>query len=657
MGYSTKRIKQIKAKLEERYDLLAEWEDKQTFSQNPSERKAAEQETGRLKAEIKQLEAELAQLKAKPSSPAPDSPPKRPWLWGIPVLVVLVLGAYFLYQFLFSCREPEAKILIQVANFSPDASPTFSRFLVESLNSQLDNEQITSGQAYAYGLMEYIDLRLNPSDLEQAILSHTQRYCDYSGIVIYGDRLIEGGDSLFNCRIRLLDLSPADSRVKLKDKEELKIHNPREIAFQVEAQAQLVASFVLGNIFLTQNQADQAIPLLQEVAQKTDAKHKKLKFYCHLLTGNAYLQKQKPKQAFRAYAEAREFTGPTDTLLRGNQQALTRLLVQEYLPSEEISISNALPGPELEQLEQSLLTLIQLEEKLTLRADSSASAKLAQARKELQAQVTSLLTPNTTPSLQPKPVEVEAEADTPAPAPASAKGTEGNQPPTTVQTPPDLPGMVFVPGGSFQMGSDDGEDDEKPVHTVQLDDFYIGKYEVTQKQWREVMGENPSSFQGCDDCPVEQVSWNDVQEFIQKLNAQTGQNYRLPTEAEWEYAARGGQKSQGYQYAGSNNIDEVAWYDGNSGRKTHPVGQKRPNELGLYDMSGNVREWCSDWYGSDYYASSPEFNPRGPASGSSRVVRGGSWRYLSEVCRVAYRNNFLPEDGFNLLGLRLSRTL
>ncbi len=214
--------------------------------------------------------------------------------------------------------------------------------------------------------------------------------------------------------------------------------------------------------------------------------------------------------------------------------------------------------------------------------------------------------------------------------------------------------MVFVKGGTFQMGSNKGFfTDRKPVHSVTLDDFYIGKYEVTQKQWKAIMGNNLSYNKGCDDCPVEKVSWNDVQKFIKKLNEKTGKYYRLPTEAEWEYAARGGVKSRGYQYAGNNDIEEVAWYDGNSGNKTHPVGQKKANELGIYDMSGNVWEWCSDWYSSSYYGSSPQNNPQGPSSGSFRVYRGGSWFNFARHCRVAFRFGDSPGlRGINL-GFRL----
>ena len=165
------------------------------------------------------------------------------------------------------------------------------------------------------------------------------------------------------------------------------------------------------------------------------------------------------------------------------------------------------------------------------------------------------------------------------------------------------------------------------------------------------MGCNPSRFEGSD-LPVECVSWDTCQEFIQKLNSLTGRNFRLPTEAEWEFACRGGINSRGYKYSGSNDIDNVAWYDGNSGDQTHPVGTKAPNELGIYDMSGNVWEWCSDWYAD--YTSNSQTNPKGPQSGSFRVGRGGSWNGRAGYCRSSYRCIINPAYRFGSLGLRLA---
>ena len=212
--------------------------------------------------------------------------------------------------------------------------------------------------------------------------------------------------------------------------------------------------------------------------------------------------------------------------------------------------------------------------------------------------------------------------------------------------------MVFVQGGSFKMGSNEN-DDEKPIHNVKLSSFYIGKYEITQKQWRTIMGTDPSYFKNCDDCPVEQVSWNDVQEFLQKLNQKTGKKYCLPTEAEWEYAARGGNRSSNYTYAGSNSIDNVAWYGINSENKTREVGGRQANDLGLHDMSGNVWEWCNDWYDKNYYESSSENNPTG-GTGSRRVIRGGSWFSYPTYCRVAYRYGGTPAYRDNNVGFRVA---
>ena len=220
--------------------------------------------------------------------------------------------------------------------------------------------------------------------------------------------------------------------------------------------------------------------------------------------------------------------------------------------------------------------------------------------------------------------------------------------------------MKRVEGGTFQMGSNDSDadSDEKPVHSVTVSSFYMGETEVTQALWKAVMGSNPSYFKG-DNLPVEQVSWNDIQGFLKKLNQMTGQNFRLPTEAEWEYAARGGRKGNGYKYAGSNTIGNVAVYDENSYNKgssspeygTHRVKSKQANELGLYDMSGNVWEWCSDRYGN--YSSSASNNPKGPSSGSSRVLRGGGWLSNAWGCRVSDRRYSGPDSRYNILGFRL----
>ncbi len=215
--------------------------------------------------------------------------------------------------------------------------------------------------------------------------------------------------------------------------------------------------------------------------------------------------------------------------------------------------------------------------------------------------------------------------------------------------------MVQVDGGTFTMGATSEQEspynDEKPAHQVTLSSYMIGETEVTQELWQAVMGSNPSYFGGAK-YPVEEVSWDDCQEFIKKLNQLTDGHFRLPTEAEWEFAARGGNRSKKTQYAGGSNLGSVAWYEGNSGNTTHDVATKSPNELGLYDMSGNVWEWCQDWYGS--YSSSAQTNPTGPSSGSCRVLRGGSWLNNARRCRVATRDRGAPSYRDDYLGLRLA---
>jgi len=219
--------------------------------------------------------------------------------------------------------------------------------------------------------------------------------------------------------------------------------------------------------------------------------------------------------------------------------------------------------------------------------------------------------------------------------------------------------FVFVKGGSYQMGDTigGGREDEKPVHEVCVDDFYLGKYPVTQGQWVKIMGKNPSYFKSGDNYPVESVSWDDVQEFIKELNQMSGQRYRLPTEAEWEYAARSGGKRE--KYAGTSSDSELgdyAWYTSNSGDKTHPVGQKRPNGLGLYDMSGNVLEWVEDLYIEDAYKHHVRNNPVFTGIGSHKIVRGGGWNLDPMVLRCSCRFDAPPGIRESDLGFRLLRT-
>lgn len=228
--------------------------------------------------------------------------------------------------------------------------------------------------------------------------------------------------------------------------------------------------------------------------------------------------------------------------------------------------------------------------------------------------------------------------------------------------------MIRVDGGTFTMRAtseqgSDADSDEKPTHRVTLSGYYIGETEVTQALWQAVMGTSVSdqrdkankewSLRGVgNNYPMYYISWDECQEFILKLNALTGKSFRLPTEAEWEFAARGGNQSQGYKYSGSNTLGDVAWYGDNSGNETHPVKTKSSNELGIYDMSGNICEWCADWYGS--YNSSSQTNPTGAASGSRRVSRGGSWVDNARGCRVAHRRRGAPVIRFSHLGLRLA---
>ena len=304
--------------------------------------------------------------------------------------------------------------------------------------------------------------------------------------------------------------------------------------------------------------------------------------------------------------------------------------------------------------------------KLEIKSDDEKKSIIVdnnEAKTIIQAQSTPIVIEKKVETKEPETKVIEMKV-------AEAKVIETNKPKidSFVET---VNGVTFkmraVEGGSFMMGaqSENPEDvnyvinawrNESPIHNVTLDDYYIGEMEVTQELWEVVMGNNPSNFK-CVNKPVETISWEDCQEFIQRLNVLTGRNFRLPTEAEWEYAARGGKRSQGYKYPGGNNIGTIAWYGhysgfGNSGGTTHCVGVKQANELGVYDMGGNVCEWCSDWYGT--YPSTLQENPLGPETGSDRVLRGGSWNSHAQYCRVTSRERNTPNSRSNNIGFRLA---
>lgn len=257
--------------------------------------------------------------------------------------------------------------------------------------------------------------------------------------------------------------------------------------------------------------------------------------------------------------------------------------------------------------------------------------------------------PAPAPLIAPTPAPSRVEKVTQPRMPAvSSSGVSFRDPVTGMD-------FVLIKGGCYQMGDEDGDREERPVHEVCVDDFYLGVFEVTQGQWKAINGRNPSSNKNGDLYPVEDLSWNDVQDFIKELNQKSGRYFRLPTEAEWEYAAREGGRKE--KWSGTNSeseIDAYAWYDNNSGRNTHPVGQKRPNALGLYDMTGNVWEWAGDWYDRSYYEESPRSNPGGPGRGSDRVFRGGSYKDRAKDIRTTKRDKKSNRRSDSTIGFRLA---
>jgi formylglycine-generating enzyme required for sulfatase activity len=296
------------------------------------------------------------------------------------------------------------------------------------------------------------------------------------------------------------------------------------------------------------------------------------------------------------------------------------------------------------------LSLVNIESGETERVEEdTCKCELDELIESVKRAANKLMTGGPVPAPAPMPAHERIESIPPSPvAVVSPSGITYRDPVTGMD-------FILIKGGCFRMGDDDGDREERPVHEVCIDDFYLGRYEVTQSQWKAIKGRNPSSNDKNEMNPVEDVSWNDVQDFIKELNKKTSRFFRLPTEAEWEYAARSGGRTE--KWSGTNNESELeayAWFEKNAGRDTHPVGQKRPNALGIYDMTGNVWEWVGDWYDSSYYDESPRSNPGGPGRGSDRVYRGGSYEDGDKDIRTSKREKKSNRRGDDTLGFRLA---
>jgi len=300
------------------------------------------------------------------------------------------------------------------------------------------------------------------------------------------------------------------------------------------------------------------------------------------------------------------------------------------------------------------LSLVNIESGETERVEEdTCKCEIDELIESVKRAANKLIAGGPVPAAVPVPAPARVESIPPAPVTVPLLAPSG----ITYRDPVTGMDFVLIKGGCFQMGDvfQDGDRDERPVHEVCLDDFYIGRYEVTQGQWQAIKSRNPSSHDKGDALPVEDVSWNDVQDYIKELNQKTGRYFRLPTEAEWEYAARSG--GQREKWSGSNNesnLGTYAWYHDNAGRETHPVGQKKPNALGLYDMTGNVWEWVSDWYDSSFYEESTRSNPGGPGRGGDRVFRGGSYEDRATDLRTVKRNKKSNRRSDDTLGFRLA---
>ena len=556
----------------------------------------------------------------------------------------------------------------------------------------------------------------NDPGQEKEILAQAKAVCVQKGLLAYGNYLSD--NKSINCRIKILDMKPpvidvVPKGTQLEVLEDYVFYARTDpLSFNMQEEAQLLGKLIIGLMAFYSGDSTQADQVLTEVAESASQQVDQEELF-HTALEYLLLEKLKKRDTQGARVviekmpaiiletpEMQRNLACLATLERKPEEAkahLTKLvsLLKEDLSKEmqtevralmvvNVYTVEELGGEVRPFLDSSPVDFLTKEKDNIIESNERFAINEKNRLERLQKQTSEEKDPNqsvsepdpSTPSNQdgeenklegPKDSFQDQKPQTEVqnsevPTTTTPKEQPDKQP-KVVSKPltdfPDKPKMILVKGGSFQMGSEDGRSNEKPLHEVKVSDFYLAQTEVTVKQYNLFCrATERSPKKGEETHPVVNVSWDDAVAYCKWLSQETGHTYRLPTEAEWEFAARGGnaEKDKNYRYAGSNDLDAVAWYTDNSGSQTHPVGQKQPNGLGLYDMSGNVWEWCADWYASDYYASSPSTNPQGPPGGSYRVYRGGSWYSFASYLRVAYRDRDYPGSQYVNIGFRPART-
>lgn len=528
---------------------------------------------------------------------------------------VIIGYLFFLYSTFSECKDPKEEILIEMANFEEGVrNDEFSKEIKRNFDQRIKNRKVQN----VFTNLTGIYIGGGTDSVESQIRNLISPYCNFKGMIVYGKVFHKSED--FYCTVRIENLEDSTFLKKFAtnpEKNEYSIPNPHSIAFEIDETSELVSDVLLFLVLFYSGEFEESYSQILYIMDKIDRLDELMD----------------PLSVF-AYSNTLAISDldNLDHLLRLKKSLIQ---LQKYRPTQD----------NLKKHENLLNLQIERKKGEMTRPNLEAIELIAKGKSKL------------TEGNIIEALRVFEEAHISNPENEEIK--DGIEKCKFILGHKSL-SMVWVQGGNFNMGAKDRED-EQPIHSVSLDGFYIGKYEVSRKLWADVMNENVAMQKGNEKMPVANVSYVEVQTFIKKLNRKLEQNYRLPTEAEWEYAARGGRHKKKYIFSGSNDINLVGWYYSNSNQKfPHAIGtQKRANQLGIFDMSGNVSEWCFDWYSSDYYKTEIYRNPTGPygdkrtKNKKGRVIRGGSFFSQKDACKV-YRRTFAePTSKNSRIGFRL----